>query len=118
MIVQMEDYEIECAPKEYAALHTWNDAELYCRFLSADGKHDWRMPTVEELFAIKKQDTNYWYACSGQICWSSEVDGDSVVKYAFTVMWSQDSVYDGALNVSIHNGLVCVHPVRTVNSEV
>ena len=50
---------IEIAPKETEIRANWENAVLYCQFLTADGKTDWRLPTLVELNYINKSENDF-----------------------------------------------------------
>ena len=48
----------------------WDDAMMYCQFLTVDGKTNWRLPTKDELDLIYKSKndfvkTYYWSSTEG-----------------------------------------------------
>jgi hypothetical protein len=63
-----------------------------CKSLALAGFTDWRMPTVEELFALADRnrhspaiDTDAFPSCTGGWYWSSTVDASSPSDYAWYV---------------------------------
>ena len=61
-----EFMNIEISPKDYEQKMNWDDAIFYCQLLIIDGKDDWRLPTLDELYDIHKSvndffvDVHYW----------------------------------------------------------
>jgi hypothetical protein len=51
----------ELAPVDTICLLDWDSAVMYCRFLSANNKQDWRLPTIAELLLVDlPNDTVIW----------------------------------------------------------
>ncbi len=51
---------IELSPKQYQTSLTWDEAKLYCFSLNINGSIGWRLPTINEVVALKLNDGYYW----------------------------------------------------------
>ena len=70
----------------------WKQACEHPKSLSVAGFSDWRLPTVEELFALADRtkfepaiDTAFFPKCEGGWYWNSTVDASSPGVYAWLV---------------------------------
>jgi hypothetical protein len=76
----------------------WPDADSLCRNLELAGFDDWRMPTVDELFALADRtrsdpaiDTRFFPDCKPNWYWSSTPYAPSPGDYAWSVLFSGGS---------------------------
>jgi hypothetical protein len=83
---------IEISEKQYEKFLSWDDAILYCSLLVIDGKDDWRLPTIKELYYIyvRIKDDNdfddvfYWSSLEyyEDVSWGFEFEDGSQHWYA------------------------------------
>lgn len=101
---------IEIAPKSTETRLTWSDAKLYCFSLNIDGKHDWRLPTIDELMSIRKIDSDF---VLGGYYWSStEVNYDNNCVYCYSLF---DTGYRATGGKS--HEILGVRPVRDLKDN-
>ena len=94
---------IEVAAKEYERILNWDDAMLYCSLLVIDGKDDWRLPTLDELYDIHKSDNDFFV----DVHYWSSIPKFSDKAWLLNITTGKPGVYE-------KSGNIFVRAVRTI----
>jgi hypothetical protein len=105
---------IELSPKQYETKLNWDDARVYCFSMNIDGAIGWRLPTINEVTALKLNGGFYWCAQDqhAENYWSS--DTNSMKHLPYDPANYAPALYGTRLEFDLKDEENHVRPVRTI----